>query len=114
VHAPPFGPEKPALQVHADGSELASGELELIGHATHVAATVAATIVEYVAAAQSAHNALPVAILYWPATQAVHGGVPLGPVKPSLQMHCVTLLLALGEVRLGSHVVHATLPVVAL
>ena len=43
---PPSGPVKPALQVQAASAELASGELELVGHARHVVATVAATVVE--------------------------------------------------------------------
>ncbi len=79
MHVPPSGPEKPVLQVHAGWAELAIGELELVGHARHVAATVAATAVEYVATAQSVHRAVPVMILYFPATQAAHTP-PFGPV----------------------------------
>ena len=86
---PPSGPEKPALQVHAASTELASGELELIGHAMHVDATVAATAVEYVAAAQSVHRAVPVMILYFPAAHAVH--VPAGPVYPRLQLQPIVV-----------------------
>ena len=61
---------------------------------------------------QSVHAALPLIVLYLPATQAVHGAPPLAPVKPALQMHSMTLVLALGEVRLGSHAVHWALPTV--
>jgi hypothetical protein len=78
VHVPPFGPEKPALQVHTNTVELASGELELVGHARHVVATVAASVVEYVPAAQSTQLLLRYVTLYFPAVQAVHGP-PFGP-----------------------------------
>jgi hypothetical protein len=63
VHRPPFAPEEPALQVHAASAELALGELELAGHARHVAAAVALTAVEYVFAAQTRHADEPVKIL---------------------------------------------------
>jgi hypothetical protein len=59
VHVPPFGPVKPALQVQAVSAELEIGELELVGHATHVATPVAATAVEYVFPPQVLHVALP-------------------------------------------------------
>ena len=84
MHAPPFGPVKPALQVQAASAELEIGELELVGHARHVSAVVAATTAEYVPAAQSVHRAMPVTILYFPAAHAVH--VPAGPVYPRLQL----------------------------
>jgi hypothetical protein len=79
VHMPPFGPEKPVLQVHADGSELEIGELESAGHARQVNTLVAATAVEYVFPPQVLHTAVPVTVLYVPATHAVHGP-PIGPV----------------------------------
>ena len=79
----------------------------------HVVAIVAPTVVEYVPAPQSVHAAEPLAILYFPTTHAVHDGAPpFSPVNPALQMHCVTPLLALGEVLLTGHVVHAALPTV--
>jgi hypothetical protein len=61
----------PALQVQAATAELASGELELVGHVMHVVEIVAPILVEYVPTRQSVHASLPV-ILYLPATQAVH------------------------------------------
>ena len=63
VHVPPLGPVKPALQVQAISTELAIGELEPVGHPRQVVATVAALVVEYFAAAQSVHTAVPVTIL---------------------------------------------------
>ncbi len=82
VHDAAF-PYVPALHVQAARAELEIGELELAGHATHVAAAVAPVVVKYVPAAQSVHAAEPVGILYLPATQAVHE--PAGPVYPALQ-----------------------------
>ncbi len=66
VHVSPFGPVKPMLQVQAATAELEIGELEPVGHAIHVVATVAPTVVEYVPPPQSVHAALPVAVLYLP------------------------------------------------
>jgi hypothetical protein len=83
VHVPPFGPEKPALQVQAASAEPEIGELELVGHPRHVVATVAPTVAENVPAAQSVHAAVPVAILYLPATQAVHSFVQFMLVRSS-------------------------------
>lgn len=110
VHVPLFGPVKPGLHVHA---ELAAGEVELVEHVRQVAAAVAALTVEYFAAAQSMHADVPVNILYFPATHAVHVP-PFGPVKPRLQMHSVKAKLVPGELEAPGHVVHATLPVVSL
>jgi hypothetical protein len=115
VHGPPFGPEKPTLQVQAASSEPARGELEAVGHATQVAAAEAPVVAKYVPAKQLAHAALPVAVLYLPATQAVHGPDPSGPEKPMLHLQSVTVELALGEVELPGHstqVVATVAPVV--
>ncbi len=57
VHVLPSGPVKPTLHVQAAMAELEIGELELAGHATHVAATVAAVVVEYVPVGQLVHTA---------------------------------------------------------
>lgn len=59
VQLPPFAPEKPVLQVHAESAELEMGEFELAGHARHVVATVAALVVEYFATAQVRHANVP-------------------------------------------------------
>ena len=66
------------MHVQAVTAALGLGELEFKGHAIHVVAMVAPTVVEYVPAPQSVQTALPVEILYLPATHAVHE--PLGPV----------------------------------
>ena len=73
THGPPSGPVDPALQVQAVTVVLGLGELEFAGHAIHVVAIVAPTVVEYVPVAQSVHAAEPLTILYLPATQVVHG-----------------------------------------
>ena len=108
VHGPPLGPVNPTLQVQAMRVKLAIGELELVGHVRQVVATVAPTVVEYVPAPQSVQTALPVAILYFPATHAVHGP-PLGPVYPALQAGLIQAaldVLAIGEVVPAGHVSH--------
>ena len=86
---PPSGPVNPTLQVHAARAELPSGELELPGHVTQAAASVAPVVVEYVAAAQSAQTALPVPILYLPTTHAEQTP-PSAPVYPALQVQALT------------------------
>jgi hypothetical protein len=93
---------KPTLHEQEVANELGLGELELAGHAIHVVATVAPTVVEYVPAPQSVHAALPVAVLYLPAT---HGEQtpPSGPVKPTLQVQAVRATLELGELELVGH-----------
>ena len=78
VHEPPSGPVNPTLQVQEARAVLGLGEFELPGHATQVDSSVAPVVGEYFAAAQSVQTALPVAILYLPATQAVHVP-PSGP-----------------------------------
>jgi hypothetical protein len=54
---------KPALHAQLETAVLPSGEFELAGHATQVAADVAPTVVEYVPAPQLVHAAEPVASL---------------------------------------------------
>ena len=103
-------------------AELEIGELELIGHARQLAATVAATVAENVPAAQAVHKAtaeapvaveyvptpqsvhviLPVAVLYLPAAQAVHVP-PSGPVKPTLHVQAARTALEIGELELVGH-----------
>ncbi len=87
------------MHVQATRTELETGELEPAGHATQVVATVAADVVEYVAAAQSVHAALPVLILYLPATH-VEQTPPSGPVKPTLHVQATRTELAVGELEL--------------
>jgi hypothetical protein len=103
----------PALQVQAARAELGLGELELTGHVRQVTANVAAVLVEYVPAAQSVHAALPILILYLPATQAEQTP-PFGPVNPALQVQSPAAELALNEIEFEGQSVHATLPVLIL
>ena len=67
VHVPEVISMKPTLHVQEVTTELGLGELEFAGHAIHVVAMIAPTVVEYVPTAQSVHAALPVPILYFPA-----------------------------------------------
>jgi len=59
--------------VQAATAELAFGEFEFAGHARHVEASVAPAVVEYVPVKQSVHTALPLIVLYFPATHEAHG-----------------------------------------
>ncbi len=101
---PSLGPVKPTLQVHAARVELEIGEFEPAGHATQVVATVAPGVVEYVAAAQSVHTALPVLILYLPTAHAEQTP-PFGPVYPWLQVQLVICVVPAGEVESAGHIV---------
>jgi hypothetical protein len=76
--------------------------LELTGHAPHVAAAVAPVVVKNVPTAQSAHTALPVAVLDLPAAHEVHVP-PSGPVNPTLQVQAVRATLASGELEPAGH-----------
>ena len=59
------------------------------------------------------HRAVPVTILYFPATQAAHTP-PFGPVKPRLQVQAVRATLVLGELEFAGHAVHDAVPDVSL
>jgi hypothetical protein len=113
VHVPPSGPVKPALHVQAARAELGLGEMELAGHATQVAASVAATVVEYVPGTQSVHNALPVPILYLPVAHGAHT-TPSGPVDPALQVQAAGAKLAIGELEFGGHATQVAAVVAAV
>jgi hypothetical protein len=58
------------------------------GHLTHVAANVAAVVVEYVPSAHCKHGRDPFTLLYVPGTQALHS-CPAGPVYPALHTQSV-------------------------
>jgi hypothetical protein len=60
---------------------------------------------EYVPAKQSVHVALPLIVLYFPATQEVHRP-PSGPVKPMLHTQALTAELAVGELEFAGHARH--------
>ena len=51
------------------------------------------------------HTALPLVVLYFPATQAVHEP-PSDPVNPELQVQAARAVLGLGELELLGHARH--------
>jgi len=109
-HTPPSGPVKPTLHVQLLTAELAFSELEFAGQETHVVATVAPVVVEYVPVKQSVHAVLPITVLYFPATQAVHGP-PSGPLNPTLQpadTHALISALPIAEVVPAGHETHTS------
>ena len=64
MHVPPSGPVNPALQVHMlFALHPLHDAPELVGHARHAAADVAASVEEYVPDPQFVHAAEPVALL---------------------------------------------------
>ena len=71
---------------------LPAGEVELDGQVMHVELPEAPTAVEYVPSPQSVQVAVPVKVLYFPATHAVHGP-SFGPVDPALQVQFVKAAL---------------------
>ena len=102
-HAPPSGPVDPALQVQPAAAEQPVHDApELAGQAAHIVPNVAPAVGEYFPAAQSVQTALPVAILYLPATHREHTP-PSGPVDPALQVQAVTAVLGLGELEFAGH-----------
>jgi len=70
---------------------------------------VAAGVVEYWPTRQLVHEALPAAILYFPASHAVHVP-PSSPVYPGLQIQSVWLPLTAGAWALFVHAVHMLSP----
>ena len=84
------GPVHPALQVQFVKAVLPAGDQEFDGQALHFELSEAPAAAEYVPAPQSVQVAVPVNVLYFPATHAVHGP-PSGPENPALQVHAVTL-----------------------
>jgi hypothetical protein len=107
VHVAPFAPVNPALHEQAATTVLETDSFTFEGHSRQVDETLAPTVVEYVAVPQSVHVALPLVVLYFPATQAVHGP-PSGPVNPALQVgtQALTDKLPLGEVVPAGQVKH--------
>jgi hypothetical protein len=107
---------KPTLHVQAASAELPVGEFELVGQTIHNPADTAPAVAEYVPEKQLVHPTEPVVVLYFPATQAVHGP-PSGPVYPALQAalrQAALDVLAVGEVKPAGHTVHCDVPVLFL
>ena len=65
-------------------------------HATQELSVAAPVVVRYLPAPHATHEVSPVTILYFPATQAVHGP-PFDPVNPGLQRQLIWTLLPLGD-----------------
>ena len=89
VHVPPSGPVNPGLH-------------------TQLVCAVDATTADCELLAQLVHAAEPVAVLYFPATHAVHVP-PLGPVYPALHEQLCTTVLPLAETEFTGHCRHTAL-----
>jgi hypothetical protein len=103
-HTPPSGPVYPALQEQAAIPELDAAVFAFAGHAVHVDEVFAPTACEYVASPQSTHAALPVTILYFPATHAAQTP-PSAPVLPALQVQAAPDEPPAGEFAPAGHCV---------
>ena len=77
--------------------------------AAHVDAVVAADVVEYLPAVQFVHVAAPADVLYLPGTQASHLP-PSGPVKPTLHLQLVEIVLASSEFEFDGQDEHVEAP----
>ena len=105
VHGPPFAPVYPTLQAHAATSELELGAFVVAGQATQVDDALAPTVTEYVVIPQSVHAALPLLVLYLPATHAEHTP-PSGPVNPALHIQAAIEELDTAELEFDTHDTH--------
>jgi hypothetical protein len=92
---------------------LPAGEVELDGQVMHVELPEAPTAVEYVPSPQSVQVTVPVKVLYFPATHAVHGS-SFGPVDPAVQVQFVKAALPADEVELDGQTLHRPGPVTVL
>ncbi len=84
---------------------LETGAFEFEGHVRQVDEALAPTAAEYVAVPQSVHVALPLVVLYLPATQAEHTP-PSDPVNPALQVQAAIAELDTAEFEFAGHVKH--------
>lgn len=100
LHGPPYGPLYPGRHLQKVDP---APEVEFVGHARHVLATVAPTVEEYVFSAQAVHGAEPAISLYFPAAHAKH----VVPVKPGWHSHAVAAVLPAGDVFGLIQAVHA-------
>ena len=105
VHGPPFAPVYPTLQAHAATSELELGAFALAGQATQVEDALAPTVTEYVVIPQPVHAALPLLVLYLPATHPEHTP-PSGPVNPALHTQAAIAELDTPELEFATHDTH--------
>jgi hypothetical protein len=113
VHRPPFGPEKPKLQLQAVSKELPGGESEFCGQARHVDSLVAEWESEYFPAPQSMQEAEPTISLYFPVAHCEQLP-PSDPLDPALQRQLFIEMLPAGAfepVGQAKHVLEAACPV---
>jgi len=92
---------------------LPTGALLFGLQATHAASAEAPVVVNIVSAAQSVHTALPLVVLYLPATHEVHVP-PSGPVNPTLHVQAARAELEVGELEYAGQLVHDAVPDVLL
>ena len=102
VHAPPSGPDQPALQVQSAKSVLCAGEVEPTGHSKQVDEPV---VFEYVPLSQTLQTAFPLTSLYLPVTHGVQV-LPSGPQYPALQVQSVKWSLPCGAFEFSGQLEH--------
>jgi len=108
LHVCPLGPVNPALHEQSFTASLATGASEFDGQFWHVS-IMAAVDVENLPLTQSVHGSVPLAVLYFPATQPVHVP-PFGPVNPALHEQSLDSPLRAGAWELVVHGVHSSSP----
>ena len=92
---PPACSKKPALHRHEVAADAVAG-CAFTGQGTHAPAAIAPVDDKCVPAAQLVQPALPAAVLYLPASHAVHVP-PFAPVYPMLHRQLVTAVLPAAE-----------------
>jgi len=112
VHAVPSCPENPAGHLQSDAAALAAFESELVGHAVHVAAAMAAIAGENFPFGHDAQASLPDCGLNFPATQLVHAN-PSGPENPTGHRHTVLPAMRMAFVGHDEHTVFDVAPISA-
>ena len=113
----------PALHSHDAIEPLPTGDPWLAGQSTQLVyaaslyvpaeqfsqvSKVAPTTMEYLPAAQESHTMSAVAVLYLPATHAVHSSVLVPAVHPALHLQDAIELLVAGDERLAGHAKHVS------
>jgi len=112
-HTVPSCPVNPAGHLQSVDAALAAFETELVGHAVHVAAAVAAIACEKVPLGHDAQPPLPGCCLNFPATQLVHAD-PSGPENPTGHRHARIAVLPAMEMAFVGHDKHTVLDVAAM
>jgi len=112
-HEQPFDPKKPASHTQLFTAAAPTGDDEPEGHERHVAAEVAAWIVEYVPLGQAKQPSDPCRALYVPAEHLVHDPASR-PVQPVLQEQALEAVLCKGELELDGQLSHIEDPALDL